>query len=533
MIPWKKNIVSNNYIKLVSVLIILNLLTIQTMGTNGHISISTKIQITNSKDVSSSNRFEGYNLFILEQHNSSTLAFINRKILISDLEGNVIFERDASTSILLGDQPIEFINSTTILYGDYGGTKLWNLETDVTVNLFFGGHHEIEMDYLRNTYFTFSAHQIEVNNTTYLFDLINEYNSSGHLIRSIDTSNYVELEHTCPFEDKLNGSVDISHANSLVFDEDEDMMYLNCRNPNTFYKIDHQTGDLIWSLGEYGDFTMYDIYGNQQDHLFFHSHSLEKIDSNRFLLFDNDFHNQTDATNGKSRLMEITIDEDKMYANVTWQWIGPEDYWSIFWGDCDILPNNNKLGVFAFTSSLEGAEGAKAVEVNNEGNVVWELSSTLEEGVLCAIYRMERFRFSPITSAPVYIEFENNQCFEWDIWYNFRSKTNFTGEYSIYLDNEMVENKNITFPKFWKSTQAQYYLGDISPGEHQISIVVADEGGHLSNDSVFYNNIGSINFKVDRNIKLILGLSLGLGVPVSVALVFTWLKYFRKRVPQR
>ncbi len=532
MITWMKNLISNNYLKLITAFIILNLLTIQTIGINGHTSILNNIQIYNSTTVNSSNRFEGYNLFVLEQHNYSTSAFISRKILISDLEGDVIFERDVNPNIVLADQPIEFINSTTILYGDYDGTKLWNIETNVTVNMFFKGHHEIEMDYLRNTYFTFGTHNIEVDNNTYIFDLINEYNASGHLIRSIDTSNYVELWHTCPFEDKVNGTVDLTHANSLVFDEDEDMMYLNCRNTNTFYKIDYQTGDLIWSLGEYGNFTMYDIYGNQRDYLFFHSHSLEKIDSNRFLLFDNDFHNQTDATNRESRLVEITVDEDKMQANVTWEWTGPENYWSVFWGDCDILPNDNKLGVFGFTSSIEGIEGAKVVEVNNNGTIVWELSSPLEEDLLYAIYGMERFRFSPITSAPILNDLGNNQYFEWDLWYNFRSKTNFTGEYFIYLDNQMVDNKNITFPKFWKSINVKYYTGEITPGEHQISIVVADEGGHLSNDSAFYNNIGTIHYEVNRNIKLILGLSLGIGVPVSVALVFTWLKYFRKRVQQ-
>ncbi|MHA1446431.1 MAG: aryl-sulfate sulfotransferase [Candidatus Heimdallarchaeaceae archaeon] len=523
-----KSLNLSSYSKLVAVFVILILLQTQITGTNGSISISTNLLIQNSLDETSSNRFEGYNLLVLEQNNFSTGGFLSRKIVITDLDGNIIIERGISSEPLLADQSIEFINSTTLIYGDYGGAKLWNIETNVTVNLYFEGHHEIEMDHLRDTYFTLDSYEVDINEKTYLFDLINEYNSTGHLIRSIDTRNYVELWQTCPFEDEL-AILDLTHANSLVFDEDEDMMYLNCRSTNTFYKIDHQTGDLIWGLGEHGNFTMYDIYGNQRDYLFFHSHSLEKIGDDRFLLFDNDFHNQTDAMNRHSRLVEITIDEDKMQANVTWEWFAPTDYWSIIWGDCDLLPNNNKLGVFGHTAYLGESQGSKAIEVSNEGEIVWKLFSPIEEDELYEYYRMERIRFSPITSAPIFVDLEDNQYFEWNVWYNFRSKTNFTGEYFIYLDNQLVENKNITFPKYWEPLKVKYYLGEITDGLHQISIVVADEGGHLSIDSEFYENIGSIKFRIGQKIELILGLSLGIGVPVLFVSFFIWVKYLRKK----
>ncbi|GAH35703.1 unnamed protein product, partial [marine sediment metagenome] len=106
---------------------------------------------------------------------------------------------------------------------------------------------------------------------------------------------------------------------------------------------------------------------------------------------------------------------------------------------------------------------------------------------------------------------------------------NFTGEYFIYLDNQLVENKNITFPKYWEPLKVKYYLEEITDGLHQISIVVADEGGHLSIDSEFYENIGSIKFRIGQKIELILGLSLGIGVPVLFVAFFIWVKYLRKK----
>ena len=194
-----KSLNLSNYSKLVAVFTIIALLQTQIMGINGYISISTHLQIQNSPDETSSNRFEGYNLLVLEQRNYSTGGFLSRKIVITDLDGNTIIEREISSEPELADQPIEFINSTTLLYGDYGGAKLWNIETNVTVNLYFEGHHEIEMDYLRNAYFTLEWYEVDIEEESYRLDLINEYNSSGHLIRSIDTRNYIELWQTCPF----------------------------------------------------------------------------------------------------------------------------------------------------------------------------------------------------------------------------------------------------------------------------------------------------------------------------------------------
>ncbi len=59
-----------------------------------------------------------------------------------------------------------------------------------------------------------------------------------------------------------------------------------------------------------------------------HGHALEKISDDTFIYFDNDLHNQTDATNLRSRIMEIRLNEETMTANVSWEWIAPSDYFS-------------------------------------------------------------------------------------------------------------------------------------------------------------------------------------------------------------
>ena len=468
-----------------------------------------------------SSAFSGYNLFI---RNELTEGPVDRKILISNLNNDIIYEKPLITNENLLD--IELYNSTTILYGSNEGVILWNFETNVTVQFDFTGHHEIEVNYLNDTFLTLVAYDREIENVTYNYDLINEYDSNGDLVRSIDTRDFVEPWQLCPYVIITGQTVDITHANSFIFDEEEKAIYLNCRNLNTFYKIDYVTGEVIWGLGEYGNFTLYDIYGNPRENLFYHSHALDRIDKNTFILFDNDYHNQTDALNQHSRYVEITIDEEKMCANTTWEWIGPIEYWSPIWGDCNRLANQNRLGVFSRTKYQGDPAGSRVVEVDNEGKVLWEYVSPYGETIY-SIYRIERIRLSPIVSRPSLKEENQTLSFEWQIWYNFKSKTNFTGKYYLYLDNHQISTGDFIFPKYWEPIQLNYSLDMLGSGKHTISLIVEDEGGHLSNESAFYPGAYVYEIKNVHNVNL--DLISGIILPI----VFSYLMLRKKEKKKR
>ena len=510
---------------LTSVLFILILVSVKT--TQGEPSSNPSNISLNAENFDNSKPyFEGYNMYILEREQAEGGLIIDRKILLTDLENNIIREKSIPTNIATAD--ILFYNTTTLLFGDVGGTKLWNFESDETIDLGFGGHHDIEINYLNDTFLTLYFYTIEIESYRYVFDNITEYHLNGTFIRSFDTRNYVDTWQLCPFLDLGAGSVDITHANSVCFDEDEQMIYLNVRNTNTFYKIDYNTGELIWGLGEYGNFTMYDIYGKERDHLFFHGHSLEKIAENKFLLFDNDFHNQTDVLNKESRYLEITINEDTMTANTTREWVGPEEYFSQIWGDCDLLPNNNLFGVFGYTQHLGHQTGSKLVEVNEKGEIVWLLESPLDEEIVYTIYKVERFRFTPIVANPTLTTTNNISHFEWDVWYNYKAKTDFDGEYYIYIDGLLVESGEIIFPKYWQSTKIEYTAEGLNNGRHEISLIVWDGQGHFSNESLFYT--GVFEFRIGQNLALILGVSLGAGIPIIATSTIFVRKLMLKRM---
>ena len=492
----------------------------------GNLSLaSNEINVYGENYGSSSDFFEGYNLFILERKDASTGVIIDRKIVMTDMSNTIIKEKSIPSTSALAD--IEFYNTTTVIFGDSESTKMWNFETDVIVDLGFGGHHDLEINYINNTILTLGIESVEIEGQTYVFDLINEYSFNGTLIRSISTQDFVETTWICPFENVVNVSIDLTHANSICYDEEENMIYINCRNTNTFHKIDYKTGEEIWGLGEYGDFTMYNIYGQERDYLFFHPHSLEKIAGNKFLLFDNDFHNQTNAINKQSRLIEISVDETNMVAEITREWKSPIEYWSPIWGDCDLLPNGNLLGVFGYTTDMGLETGSKLVEVNKKGEITWLVESPLEENILFKIYKIERFRFAPIVSEPTITQTDDTVKFEWNVWHNFKSNTIFRGKYNIYLDDQLLISGNVDCPRYWEPLAVSYSLTDLTEDIHDISIIVEDERGQLSSDSEFYE--GSFKFNLQTDLNTITPLSLGISIPILTAVSITFIFYVKRK----
>ncbi|MCE7741910.1 MAG: hypothetical protein GOP50_05585 [Candidatus Heimdallarchaeota archaeon] len=486
----------NKHRQTIALFLILNILIVgfQTENTYGD---PLHLNVIIGDSYLSQEAYEGFNLFLLERRNFIEYKVLNRTILITDLEGQIYLENEIGIIKDICAVPVEFVNSTTILYVDNNGANLWNLAVGKSVELGPVGHHEVEFNYGNNSYFTLQAYHTDEGELTSVYERIVEYSFAGEEIWSVDTHDFVNISHWCPYEDMSGDRRDVTHSNTIFYDEPNDIIYLNCRNTNTFYKIDHKTGELVWSLGEFGDFSLYDIDGNMKDSLFYHAHALEMIEENKFVIFDNDLHNKTNANNLRSRLVEITVDYDKMIANISREWISPTDYYSGIWGDCDLLPNGNFLGVFGTLSHPDSEYGARLVEVNKDNDIVWEHSFPQQGQESYAVYRMERFRFSPYVSEPILLDLGVNGSFlEWNVWYNFRSKTEFTGKYYISIDDEIVENNTIVFPRLWKPTTISLNVTNYIIGDHEFSLAVADESNHFSNDTEVYKSFSNISVTI-------------------------------------
>ncbi len=208
-----------------------------------------------------------------------------------------------------------------------------------------------------------------------LFDKIVELNAAGDALWTWYPDEHFDLSEACPYNDTTiyDGEtvMDFTHCNTLQWDCADNIVYLNVRHLNTFYKINMSTDGVIWGCGEYGNFTLLNGNGEKVSSLWYHSHTTREIEPDVFIMFDNDFHNQTDPNDAHSRMIEVTLNEQSLTAWVSWSWTAPKEYWSPYWGKADRLPNGDRIGTFGTqTKQYANDTGAVLVEVNPSGEIV-------------------------------------------------------------------------------------------------------------------------------------------------------------------
>ncbi len=160
---------------------------------------------------------------------------------------------------------------------------------------------------------------------------------------------------------------DWSHSNTLenypnyVYDgQSYNTLLLNARHLDTFYMIDYPSGDILWSVGQHGDFGRREP---PEEPLFDTCHAVDLLDNGNFILYDNGNLRLPPL----SRALEIAVDPVAQTAEEVWSWTDPDEYqWDWWGGDADRLPNGNTL----LTKVVLG----KIIEVNPQGEKVWEMT---------------------------------------------------------------------------------------------------------------------------------------------------------------
>ena len=441
-------------------------------------------------------------------------------MLIVDMNGEVLLEERLYDNYLVADCPAEFLDPSTILVRANDTASLYDLNDGSMTLLPFDGHHEFEYNPLDDTFFTFHYNIVEIGGEDYRYDTLLEFNRQGDIVWSFDVSTLVNVNQSCPYQDFLWGYPDISHSNTIYYDVEDDSIYLNLRNANTFWKINHSSSDVIWGLGEYGNFSLYNKWGEPTDNLFFHAHAVERIDENSFILFDNDYHNQTYEWNQVSRIIEISIDEDTMTASTSWVWESESEYFSYIWGDADKLPNGNRIGVFGVPYRYNTPFGGRLVEVNEDQEMVWEMSFFSNESIRYGLYRNERFHFQPILQViddrNTYSE--GNIKIDWQTWFNYRPKMDMYGSFDLYVDDVPILDGEVVFDRYWRPTILSHSFQNLAVGTHNVTLVVWDGYGHSTNTMTVVNVTSTV-------VPILL---FGVTIIGVVALTIIWKLRFRK-----
>jgi hypothetical protein len=317
--------------------------------------------------------------------NSSKL--FNSFLVVMKTDGTLEYLRQASD---YSYEAVKNIAQDTLMFAGepaptayLEATHFWNY----TANAFADfpnviGHHDVEYNPVNNTFLTLTNYVRTVGGKQVLYDKILEQDANGSVLWSWDTYPFVPLSQADPFNltVTINNQtvIDLTHANAIQWDYNNSVVYLNNRHTNNFFKINMTTGDLIWSCGQFGNFTLLDDQGNSVTSLWYHSHATKMVAPNVFAMFDNDFDNVTNPNNCRSRIIEVTVNEQNMTAWVSWSWEAPTQYWSPYWGKHDRLPNGNHIGVFGCPTHrflqnqpwVGNDTGAVLVEVNQTGYIV-------------------------------------------------------------------------------------------------------------------------------------------------------------------
>ena len=363
------------------------------------------------------NAWEGYIAFDLKLGSNFMGTGGNTNyFVVMDTNGTVLALRESDTSY---GAAWNIAPDTLMFFGEpqVGGansaptyeTHFWNLSTGTTADFpNVIGEHDIQYDPVNNTFLTFQQYVQPVGNNLYLIDQIVELDANGNVLWTWNPYNYIPLSDASPYNETATFNdqtvIDFTHANTLDWDYNDGVIYANFRNLNTFYKINETTGNIIWGCGEFGNFTLLGADGSQlvgpdglPPSLWYHCHTVEQVTPDVFMLFNNDFENNTNPDDCRSSLMEITLNETSMAAYANWSWEAPASYWNAYGGSIVHLPNGDFMGDFGvpthqytYNELPDGTwdftdTGAVFAEVNPAGQLV----RTFTFPVGCYVYRVE------------------------------------------------------------------------------------------------------------------------------------------------
>src|SRR5215212_35199 len=131
---------------------------------------------------------------------------------------------------------------------------------------------------------------------------------------------------------------DYFHINSIDVDHDDNLL-VSARETFTVYKIDRNSGEVIWRLGgKKSDFEM------QEDARFAFQHDARRLPEGSISIFDNGslvFENGLPKAVEESRAIVLKLDEREMRASLVREYTHPDEQHAHAAGNAQVLPNGN------------------------------------------------------------------------------------------------------------------------------------------------------------------------------------------------
>jgi Arylsulfotransferase (ASST) len=156
---------------------------------------------------------------------------------------------------------------------------------------------------------------------------------TGEVLFEWQSIDHVALEETyvSPAEDHYPG-IDYFHLNSIDVEPDNNLL-ISARETSAVYKIDRQSGEIIWRLGgKKSDFEM------QEGTRFAFQHDARRQEDGTITIFDN---GAAPRVHEESRGITVELDEDDMTATLVRVHTSPDELLATSQGNMQVLPNGN------------------------------------------------------------------------------------------------------------------------------------------------------------------------------------------------
>lgn len=155
------------------------------------------------------------------------------------------------------------------------------------------------------------------------------------------------------------GAWDWTHANSLVYREEDDTLWLLSKNLDSLHVFEASTGALRFQVGGVGE----TMTGLGEDPGWSHGH-LSHVWEDGFVIFDNGYH-----TGNVSHLAEYRLDHQAGTYERVWEYAQPEGAFVPMLGDVRKLPDASYLASWTTMGRLQ--------RVDADGAVLWQAESEL------------------------------------------------------------------------------------------------------------------------------------------------------------
>jgi hypothetical protein len=176
------------------------------------------------------------------------------------------------------------------------------------------------------------------------------------------------------------GVSDWIHMNSVQYIEEHQQILVSLRHQNQVLLIDRATGDVVWTLGEDGDFEL--LNGSW----FSSQHDASMQPDGSILLYDNGNFKSADPT---TRMVRYSLDPETLRAEQVWE-LDMGVYMNTMGG---VIPLDNGNFQVTLGGHRDRSMPASVVEVTPDGELVWEMKLSAV-GTYWTIYRSNFFQFA-------------------------------------------------------------------------------------------------------------------------------------------